>query len=233
MSEEAENTRAAIEKAIKQWHNEGLAAAIQQEARPDIERVGILAIDAALPHLKPNGGLTRYGFLHFVLYLLRESPDALENSERRKKAAKNAARLIREAAALMEDADNHPLGLFLNFVAPWIELAPYGVVYPDGVLDGQILTKTGEGHRECKMPTFNFEPDAITGMSSGRRGRIARDANIVRAIAQYFPDSQEFRGASDGYSIIANLAVLCGLTGESAQSNPNEYVRSILKKGHT
>lgn len=230
MSATKDHALAMIQGARERWQ----LAARGIVGMPEIDSVGISAIDDALPYLKPDGGLPRYGFLVFMEYLLREDLDAFEKSQRRQKSAQKAVKLIMEAAALMGEADNHPLRFFLEHVGQSAQQAPYGVLYPDGFLDGQLLTETGEVKQQIKIPTFRFEPDAISGIFVSERGPKARDANIVKAIARYFPDSHDFLGApSNGYAIIANLAALCGLRGKTAQGNPNEYVRGIMNKGHT
>ncbi|MBU2808559.1 hypothetical protein HF285_09885 [Acidithiobacillus ferrooxidans F221] len=220
MSEEAENTRTAIDKAINNWNDRRLAAAGLQEALPDIERVGIPAIDAALPHLKPNGDFARYTFLCGLYYILGERPDALEASERRKKAASEAINHIHKAAALLDIADNPMLATLLYSIGEHANAAQYGQVQPMSIYAGNTRTR-----QVGVLLNARYTLDAGTAAFAGQRGGKARDANIVKAIAQYFPDSQGFFSRQDGYSIIANLAVLCGLKTK----NPAVYVRSVLE----
>ena len=211
--------RAYIQGAMARWQMQIYEAAGKPhpvpdsiyEGQPDIERVGIPAIDDALPFLKPNGEHPRFAFLSVMAYLLREKENALELSESRKKAAQAAMQHAMEAAELLDGIDNQQLAHEFRKLAALATGAQYGRV----------------------SPICGLIPDALTGAMVGKQGGKSRDANIVKAIAQLFPDSQVFLSASCGYAIIANLAALCELTGKTAQANPNEYVRALLKKGRT
>ena len=260
--------RAYIQGAMARWHLAAWEAAGKPEKVPDtiyddrpvIKGVGIPAIDDALPYLQapsfwPEGMplmrnnpnrwqiAARLSFLSGMEYQLREKPDALENSESRKEPVQKAVHLIREAAALLDEADNPLLATLLYSIGEHAKKARYGMIYPIETYAGYIIPDWTPGMinnqklldehtRHGVLLNARYEPDALTGMFTGKRGGKSRDANIVKAIAQYFPDS-EFYSHQDGYAIIANLAALCGLTGKTAQSNPNEYVRALLKKGRT
>ncbi|MBU2718767.1 hypothetical protein HF563_05120 [Acidithiobacillus ferridurans] len=261
--------RARIGAAIARWHLAAWEAAGKPEKVPDaiyddrpvIKGVGIPAIDDALPYLQapsfwPEGMplmrdnpdrwqiAARLSFLSGMEYLLQEKSDALECSERRKEPVQKAVHLIREAAALLDAADNPLLATLLYSIGEHAKKARYGKIYhletyagyiiPDwtpGMINNQKLAD--EHTRRGVLLNASYTPDALTGALVGKQGGKSRDANIVKAIAQFFPDSQEFRSASSGYAIIANLAALCELTGKTAQANPNEYVRALLKKGRT
>jgi hypothetical protein len=247
MSAEQEAALAAISRALTRLDER--------------EGVGIPAIDDALPYLQPPvtwpegvplmrdnpdrwQTAARLSFLSVMTYLLCEKPDALEKSERRKVPTQQAVQLIRESAALLEDADSPLLATLLYSIAEHAKAARYGAVYPLNTCEGYVMTceftpdmidnqKLLDEHtRRGVLLNVRHEPDALTGQYAGKTNK-ANDADVVKAIAQNFPDSQEFLSASEGYSIIARLAVLCELTGKAAQSNPNESVRSFLKKGHT
>ena len=222
---EQQDTRGAIMAAINRWYidvgasldSAGCPAAtpLTYDGWPDIEGVGIPAIDNALQYLKPDTLKPRHTFLVIMESLLQEKPDALEMSERRKVPVQEAVRLIREAAALMGEADNPPLETLLCSIAEQAEKARYGTVFPQAIYaDGDAI----------KLHV-SYEPDALSGMCAGKRGGKSSDANIVKMIARRFPDSQEFLSTSNGYSTIARLAVLCGLKNK----NPNAYVRSVLE----
>ena len=216
---EKNHARGMVQGAMARWQMQIYEAAGKphpvpdnmNDGQPDVERVGIAAIDDALPFLKPNGEHPRFAFLSTMEYLLREKKNALELSESRKKAAQEAVQHALKAAALLDGIDNQPLAREFRKLATLATGAQYGRV----------------------SPIAGLVPDALTGMFAGKQGGKSRDANIVKAIAQFFPDSQGFLSASSGYAIIANLAALCELTGKTAQASPNEYVRSLLKKGHT
>jgi hypothetical protein len=190
----------------------------------DDTALGIPVIDDALPYLKNH----RIAFLGKLRYLMEESQNSVEIGEKRGPKIDEAEQYLRVAAALMEAADNGPMAALLRSFLIYTPHAKTGVVYP------KHLTRPCADAPEGEMILMALvQPEALSAEHSGRGGPKARDANIVKAIAQHFPDSQKFLSASDGYSIIANLAALCGLTGKTAQSNPNKYVRSLLKKGHT
>ncbi len=220
--------RARIQGAMACWHLAAYEAAGKPEKVPDsiyddlrgIERVGIPAIDDALPYLQspvawPEGmPLMRdnpdrwriaaiLSFLSGMEYMLRERSDALELSESRKKAAHEAVQHALKAAALLDGIDNQLLAHEFRKLATLSTDAQYGRV----------------------SPRSGLMPDAWTGQFTSKRGGKSRDANIIKAIARHFPDSQEFLSASNGYSIIARLAVLCGLEKPSAAA----YVRSVLE----
>jgi len=223
----------------------------------DVEDTGIDAIDNAMPHLRPNGYTARPHFLSSLWYLLKEGSDALELSERRKEPTENAARLIREAASLLDDADSSPLATLLYSIAEYADEARYGRVTPDSIIqngtvvprawiaswhaaqftpgvsphiphDWEKLLTVPDGARRGPVLSAHVAPDAATAIYTGKRGAKANDANIVKALARYFPDSQEFFSRQEGYSIIARLAVLCGLENK----NPKQYVRETLLRAN-
>lgn len=204
--------RARIQGAMARWQMQIYEAAGKPhpvpdniyEGHPDVERVGIPAIDNALPFLKPNGGHPRFAFLSVMAYLLREKENALELSESRKKAAQEAMQHAMAAAALLDGIGNQLLAHEFRKLATLSTGAQYGRVSPIGEL----------------------MPDALTGMHAGHGNKKSRDANIVIAIAQFFPDSPDFFSRqNNGYSVIARLAVLCELKAK----NPAAYVATILK----
>ena len=223
----AETTRAAIDEAVGAWVIKIADAAQRQQALPIIENVGIPAIDNALPFLKSNNGdarKARYDFLIVFKYLLGERHDAMEVHEYRKAATKKAEALICEAAALMDCIDNPQLATLLYSIADHAKTAQSGCIYPKRIYAGNIAMDDTPDKRVGVLLDAHFVPDALTGNFAGKRGGKSRDANIVKAIAQRFPDSQKFLSASEGYSIIAGLAVLCGL----GNKNPKQYVRETL-----
>lgn len=241
---ERQAVRAAIAVAINRWHSEGYAAWVEAgkpepveallfDGFPDIAEVGVRAIDAALPHLMPCGSHPRRAFLDIMDSLLWEKPDAGSIGESRKKSTQEAARLIREAADLLDEAGGDLLATLLHSIACHAEAVQCGMVFPTHIYGGDKGTIPSAPERSGPMLDVHVEMDALSSMFAGRGGKKARDANIVKAIAQHFPDSQEFLSASSGYAIIANLAALCGLTGKTAQAKPNEYVCALLKKGRT
>ena len=148
--------RARIQGAMACWQMQIYEAAGKphpvpdniHEGQPDIERVGIPAIDDALPFLKPNGEHPRFAFLSTMAYLLREKKNALELSESRKKAAQEAVQHALKAAALLDGIDNQPLARELRELATLATGAQYGRVYP----------------------IAGLEPDALTGMFAGKQG---------------------------------------------------------------
>ena len=210
--------RARIQGAMACWHLAAYEAAGKPEKVPDsiydgtrgIERVGIPAIDDALPFLKPNGKHPHFGFLSILSYFMRESDDALEIADARAKNCDKAAALLREVAALLKQSNNEPLGHLVASLAPWAEHGKYGRVY---------VHKWESGHLYA-----NQFPDALSASLKGKRGASTRGAAIIRALAQYFPDEQGFF-TNGGYSTIANLAALCGAT----KATP-AYVRSTLEQ---
>ncbi|MHB8210865.1 MAG: hypothetical protein ACYDDP_05930 [Acidithiobacillus sp.] len=216
--------------------------------------MGIPAIDDALPYLQTPAvwpedmplmrdnpdrwqAAARLSFLSGMVYLLREKPDALENSERRKEPAQKAVHLIREAAALLDEADNPLLAMLLYSIGEHAKKARYGKVFPLNTYAGHIIPDwtpvminnqklLDEHTRRGVLLNAYHEPDALTGMHAGHGNKKSRDANIVIAIAQFFPDSPDFFSRpTNGYSVIARLAVLCGLKARS----PAAYVATILK----
>jgi len=209
-----EFARARIEGALAAWQMQAFEDAGRphpvpdnlMEGRPPIERVGIPAVDAALPlTTKPA-----HVFLSALAYLMRESDEALEIAENRAEDCDKAAALLREAAALLKQSDNEPLARMVDTLAPWAERAKYGRVYPVR-LEGNYL------FAEQDM-------DALSASLQGKRGKPTRDAAIIRALVQYFPSKQEFF-ANGGYSVIARLAMLCG-----ARKAAPAYVRSVLEQ---
>ena len=215
---------AAIDEAVGAWVVESVNAARRQQEPPIIENVGIPAIDNALPFLEGDARKARNDFLSVLKYFLRESPEAPEIRKRRKVLVEKAASLIRAAAALLENADNAPLATLLCSIAEQADNAQYGCIYPRNIYTESTAVDGTSEKRHGVFLRAHFVPDALTGNFNGKRGSISRDANIVKAIAQHFPDSQKFLGASEGYSIIAELAGLCGL----GNKNPKQYVRETL-----
>lgn len=176
------------------------------DGRPPIERVGIPAVDAALPlTIKPA-----HVFLSALAYLMRESDKALEIAEARAKDCDEAAALLRQAAALLKKADNEPLGHMVESLAPWAERGKYGRVYPVRMEGNYLFAEQ--------------DIDALSASLQGKRGKATRDAAIIRALAQHFPHEPGFF-SNGGYSTIANLAALCGAT----KATP-AYVRSTLEQ---
>lgn len=215
---------AAIDKAVGAWVVESVNAARRQQEPPIIENVEIPAIDNALPFLEGDARKARNDFLSVLKYFLRESPEALEIRKRRKVLVEKAASRIRAAAALLENADNAPLATLLCSIAEQADNAQYGCIYPRNIY---TESKAVDGTSEIRHGVFlraHFVPDALTGNFNGKRGSISRDANIVRALAQFFPTNQEFYTAR-GYALISTLAVLCG----ASKAIP-VYVRSIIEQ---
>lgn len=269
MSHDAMHARGMIHAAIARcgltaWSAAGRPKIVDDDTLrewPDIDGVGIAAIDAALPHLRPLAVwpedmmpmrdtpnrwqiAARLNFLSGLEYLLRERTDALEQSVRREEPTRKAVRLIREAAQLMDKVDNPLLATLLYSIAEHAKKARHGMVFPGNTYSGYIIPDwvpemvsnqelADAGTRQGVLLAAIYQPDALTGALAGKRGGKSRDANIIKAIATYFPESQDFLGHKNGYAVIAQLAMLCGLTGKTAQKNPNEYVRAVLMKGHT
>ncbi len=206
--------RARIEGALAAWQLRAYEDAGRpmpvpdnlMEGRPPIERVGVPAVDAALPlTIKPA-----HVFLSALAYLMRESDDALEIADARAENCDRAAALLREAAELLKQADNEPLGHLAASLAPWAERGKFGRLY---------VHKWESGHLYA-----HHEIDALSASLQGRRGNPTRDAAIIRALAQLFPNEPGFF-ANGGYSVIAHLAALCG-----AKKAGREYVRSVLEQ---
>lgn len=215
---EREYARGCVEGAMARWQMQIYEAAGKPhpvpdsiyDGQPDVDRVGIPAIDDALPFLKPNGKHPHFAFLSILSYFMRESDDALEIADARAKNCDKAAALLREAAALLKQSNNEPLGHLVASLAPWAEHGKYGRVY---------VHKWESGHLYA-----NQFPDALSASLKGKRGASTRGAAIIRALAQYFPNEPGFF-ANGGYSTIANLAALCGAT----KATP-AYVRSTLEQ---
>lgn len=215
--------RARIEGALAQWTLRAWEAAGSPRSMPDsaldaipeIEAVGVPAIDAALPYLKPNGGRTRADFLNTLLYLLKERDDALEVAEARAENLDKAAALLREAAALLDDSHTAQLAKVSRSLAEWAGSARYGWALPTALVNGRL-----QGH---------YRPDAMSARLTGKRGGQSRDANVVKSIAEFFPDTDAFLSRSGGYAIIGRLAALCGLGGKTAKKDPHKYARSVLE----
>lgn len=238
--------------------------------------VGIPAIDDAIPYLQgravwpENLELSRdnpdrwtdgvrYVFLGAMQYFMLERPDSLELSERRRGPVAEAVQHIKEAAKLLDMADNEPLSILLLSIADCAKDAQYGTVTPQRLYRGHLvppawldaweksqftpgrsasepenwqeLLHAGLKTKQGMLLDADMTPDAASGMFTGKRGRKARDANIVKGIARYFPDSPDFLGRQNGYAVIAQLAMLCGMTGASAKRTSADYVRSILNGG--
>jgi hypothetical protein len=181
------------------------------EGQPDIERVGIPAIDDALPFLKPNGEHPRLVFLNSLSYLMRESDDALGIAGNRADDCDEAAALLRRAAALLKGKDNEPLGHLIASLAPWAERGKYGRVYPMAL----------QGYR---LVANQHHPDALSASLRGTRGKPSRDGAIVRGLIQFFPNEQGFF-TNGGNALISRLAVLCG----ASKATP-AYVRSKIEQ---
>ncbi len=206
--------RARIEGALAGWQMQAYEDAGRpmpvpdnlMEGRPPIERVGIPAVDAALPlTTKPA-----HVFLGALSYLMRESDDALEIAGARAENCDKAATLLREAAALLKASDNEPLGHMVESLAPWAERGKFGRVYVQKWESGHLYARHGI--------------DALSAALRGHRGKATRDGAIIRVLVQYFPSKQGFF-TDGGYSVIANLAALCGAT----KATP-AYVRSVLEQ---
>lgn len=205
--------RARIEAALSRWGIEAWEAAGRpdpvpdniMDGRPPIKSVGVEVIDKALAlTCKPA-----HVFLSTVSYLLNERDDALEIAERRAKDCDKAARLLREAAALLRGADNEPLARNVEALAPWAERGKFGRVYPAG-LSGRYMHASQHG-------------DALSAAFAGKRGTPSRKGAIVRALAGCFTVDGPFV-KSGGFTIIARIANLCepGITPE--------FVRSVIKQ---
>ncbi|MBN6739960.1 hypothetical protein JKG47_05310 [Acidithiobacillus sp. MC6.1] len=213
-----EFARARIEGAIAQWAMQAWEAAGKpdivpdniMDGRPEIERVSVNAVDDALPHLKPS----RAEFLNTLAYLLRERDDALDVAKARAEKLDKAAALLREAAALLDDSHTAQFAKVARSLADWTGAARYGRPFLTGLKEDGIYGQ--------------FEPDSLSARLTGKRGGKSRDANIVKSIAGYFPDSDDFLTRANGYAIIAGLAKLCGLEGKTAKANSAAYVRSVL-----
>ncbi|WP_291522988.1 hypothetical protein [Acidithiobacillus sp.] len=215
---EKDHARGMVQGAMARWQMQIYEAAGKPhpvpdniyEGQPDIERVGIPAIDDALPFLKPNGEHPRLIFLNALSYLMRESDDALEIAGARAKDCDKAAALLREAAALMKGRDNEPLGHLIESIAPWAEQGKYGRVFPEA-LQGYRLAAT-QHH------------DSLSASLKGKGGPAARGGAIVRALVPFFPNERGFF-AKGGNTLISRLAVLCG----ASKATP-AYVLSTLKQ---
>ncbi|WP_031568691.1 hypothetical protein [Acidithiobacillus thiooxidans] len=215
---------AAIDEAVGAWVVHSVNAARRQQEPPIIGNVGIPAIDKALPFLEGDARNARNDFLSVLKYFLRESPEALEIRKRRKVLVEKAASRIRAAAALLENADNAPLATLLCSIAEQADNAQYGCIYPRNIY---TESKAVDGTSEIRHGVFlraHFVPDALTGNFNGKRGSISRDANIVRALIQFFPNEQGFF-TNGGYALISKLAALCG----ASKATP-VYVRSIIEQ---
>ena len=203
--------RARIEGALAAWQLKAYEDAGRPEpvpdslmvGRPPIERVGIPAVDAALPHVtKPA-----HVFLSALAYLMKESDDALGIADKRAENCDKAAALLKKAAELLEGADNEPLVRMIGALVPWAERGKYGRVFP----------MRWDGHLYAEQ-----WGDALSASLRGKRGKATRDGAIVRALVPFFPDTQEFF-TNGGYALIASLAQLCG-----ARTATTQYVRSTL-----
>ena len=211
--------RARIQGALARWQLDAWEAAGKPEpvpdniyeGQPDIERVGIPAIDDALLFLKPNGEHPRFAFLNSLSYLMRESDDALEIAGNRADDCDEAAALLRRAAALLKGEDNGPLGHLIESLAPWAERGKYGRVYPMAL----------QGYR---LVANQHHPDALGASLQGKRGKATRDGAIVRGLVQFFPNEQGFF-TNGGYALISKLAALCG-----ASKGTPAYVRSQIEQ---
>ncbi|MBU2764479.1 hypothetical protein [Acidithiobacillus caldus] len=190
--------RHRIEGALAAWHLQAWRDAGRPEpipdgitaGRPPIERVGIPAVDAALPlTTKPA-----HVFLSTLAYLMRESDDALEIAGARAEKCDRAAALLREAAELLKQAENEPLGHLAASLAPWAERAKFGCVYPTR-WEGRYLFA-------------EQEIDALSASLQGKRGRATRQAAVIKALAALFPQEPVF-WEGGGYSLAARLATLC------------------------
>ncbi|PKY10980.1 hypothetical protein B1757_06615 [Acidithiobacillus marinus] len=205
--------RARIEGTLARWQLEAWEAAGKPEpvpdnitdGRPPIESVGVPVVDKALQYIN----MPAHVFLRNVAYLLNESDDALEIAERRAKDCDKAARLLKEAAALLREADNEPLARNVEALAPWAERGKYGRVYPAG-LSGRHMHASQHG-------------DALSAAFAGKRGTPSRKGAIVRALAGCFTVDGPFVEAG-GFTIIARIANLCELG-----TTPN-FVRSVMEQ---
>ncbi|MBU2858460.1 hypothetical protein HF289_16910 [Acidithiobacillus ferrooxidans] len=207
--------RARIDGALAGWHLQAYKDAGRPEpvpdnlmdGRPPIERVGIPAVDAALPHTTQPAHV----FLNALSYLMRESDDALEIAGARAKDCDEAAALLRRAAALLKGKQNEPLGHLVESLAPWAERGKFGRVF---------VHKWESGHLYAKQ-----YPDSLSASLKGKGGKPARDGAIVRALVQLFPNEQGFF-TNGGNTLISRLALLCGATKATPQ-----YVLSTLEQG--
>lgn len=216
---ERQYARGCVEGAMARWQMQIYEAAGKPhpvpdsiyDGQPDIERVGIPAIDDALPFLKPNGEHPRFAFLSILAYLMRESDDALEIAGARAANCDKAAALLRQAAALLKKSDNEPLGRMVESLAPWAGRGKFGRV---------IAHKWESGHLYAMQ-----WPDALSARLRGHRGKATRAGAIIRTLVQYFPNEREFF-ANGGNTLISRLALLCGATKATPQ-----YVLSTLEQG--
>lgn len=215
---------AAIDEAVGAWVVESVNAAGRQQEPPIIENVGIPAIDDALPFLEGDARKARNDFLSVLKYFLRESPEAPEIRKRRKVHVEKAASLIREAAALLENADNAPLATLLCSMAEQADNAQYGCIYPRNIYTESTAVDGTSEKRHGVFLRAHFVPDALTGNFNAKGGSISRDANIVRALAQFFPTEQRFF-TNGGYALISKLAALC----DASKATPT-YVRSKIEQ---
>lgn len=231
MSDEKAKACAKIDEAVGAWVVGSFRAARHQQEPPIIQQeppiignVGIPAIDEALPFLEGDARKARNDFLSVLKYFLRESPEAPEIRKRRKVHVEKAASLIRTAAALLENADNAPLAALLGSIAEQADNAQYGCLYPRNIY---TESKAVDGASEKRHGVFlraHFVPDALTGNFNSRGGSKSRDANIVRALAPFFPDTPDF-WSNGGYALIAGLSQLCG-----AKTATNQYVRETINQ---
>jgi hypothetical protein len=206
-----------IQGALARWYLDAWKAAGSpkivpddlMDGRPPIERVGIEAIDAALPFIVAPVEV----FLTALSYHMSEYDDALEVAASRQRKCTEAAELIRKAAGLLKAADNDPLGLLAESLARWADKAHLGMVIPQGQGQGYQIVAT------------QWE-DALIGAFAPKRGTLSRDAAIIRAVAKFFPDDEQFFAAG-GYAIIANVARVCGVE----RGNLRALVRSTIKEG--
>ena len=190
--------RARIEGALAAWYLQAWRDAGRPEpvpdgitsGRPPIERVGIPAVDAALPlTTKPA-----HVFLSALAYLMQEKDNALEIAERRGKNCDKAAALLREAAALLRGADNEPLAHMVDALAPWAERGKFGRVFPV--------------HMSGNYLQADQYADALTASLAGKRGKATRQAAVIKALVALFPQGPGF-WEGGGYSLAARLATLC------------------------
>lgn len=205
--------RHRIEGALAAWSLEAWRDAGRPEpvpdnltdGRPPIERVGIEAVDAALPlTTKPA-----HVFLSALAYLMKESDDALGIADKRAENCDKAAALLKKAAELLEGADNEPLARMIGALVPWAERGKYGRVFP----------MRWDGHLYVEQ-----DADALSASLKGKAGKPTRAAAIVRALVPFFPDKQEFF-TNGGYALIASLAQLCG-----ARTATKQYVRQTIEQ---
>jgi hypothetical protein len=141
---------------------------------------------------------------------MRENDDALGLADKRAKDCDKAAELLREAAKLLNGADNEPLAQLAESLAPWAERGKYGCVFPE--------------RWEGKYLIAEQMVDALSASLRGKGGKATRDGAIVRVLASHFPNEQGFF-TGGGYAILARLAALCG-----AKKATPAYVRSVLQQ---